>query len=283
MPSEIVIQVMNGISLASILVIISVGLAIIFGMMGVINLAHGELFMLGAYVIVITQPLFQTFWVGLVLAPIFVGLVGMGIEVTIVRRLYTRPLETLLATWGISIILRQVVRLIIGPQFKSVLPPFSGPVNILGADYSGYRVFIIGVAVAVMAGVAFWLFRTRFGMQCRSVIANREMSAALGINTAAADRFVFSLGAALAGLAGAIMAPLVTINPEMGTSYLAQSFLTVVVGGMGSLWGVVGGGAIIGGGQVLVQSWASQTIALVVILFLAILVIRIKPEGLFGR
>ncbi|MGQ9674508.1 MAG: urea ABC transporter permease subunit UrtB [Chloroflexota bacterium] len=280
---SIVIQLMNSVSLMAILALISVGLAIIFGMMGVINLAHGEFFMLGAYTVVAVQLLVPNFWLGVVLAPIAVGLVGLVMEVSVVKRLYTRPLETLLATWGFSIVLRQVVRIVMGPGFRQMPAPFGGQVSIFGIPYSSYRIFIIGVTVVVMLAVAYWLLRTGFGTQVRAVISNRQMAAAIGINTANADRFVFALGAGLAGLAGAIMAPLVTINPEMGIPFLARSFLVVVVGGLGSLWGVVGGGAIIGGGEGLVSFFTSAVVAQVVVLLLAILVIRIRPEGLIRR
>jgi urea transport system permease protein len=281
--SSIIVQLMNSVSLMAILALISVGLAIIFGMMGVINLAHGEFFMIGAYAVVAVQLIVPNFWVGVIVAPIAVGLVGLAMEVSVVKRLYTRPLETLLATWGFSIVLRQLVRLIMGPQFRNMAAPFTGQVSIFGVPYSSYRVFIIALTAVVMAAVAYWLLRTNFGMQVRAVIANRSMASAIGINTANADRFVFALGAGLAGLAGAIMSPLVTINPEMGISWLARSFLVVVVGGLGSLWGVVGGGAIIGGGEGLVSFFTSSVVAQVVILLLAILVIRIRPEGLVRR
>lgn len=282
--APLIMQSLNGVSLAMILVLISLGLAITFGLMGVINLAHCELFMLGAYTVVaVNQFIIPNFWAGVILAPIVVGLVGLFMEKTIIKRLYQRPLETLLATWGVSIVLRQFVKVVMGVGHKMVIPPMTGVVPLFaGVGYPVYRFFIIGITLLVLVVVFFILLRTGLGLQCRAVIANRQMASALGINTAMCDSFVFTLGAALAGLAGAIMSPLVTVNSEMGLVFLAKVFFVVILGGLGNLMGVIGGGAIIGGAETAISYFSSSVIAQICVFILAIIVIRVRPKGLFG-
>lgn len=277
-------QFLNSLSLSMILVLIALGLAIIFGLMGVINLAHSELFMLGAYTVVAVNQFVNTnFWLGLILAPIVVGLIGYLMEKGIINHLYKRPLDTLLVTWGISIVLRQLVKIVIGPGHKMVLPPITGVVTLLpGVNYPIYRLFIIGVTILILVGVFYAFLKTNLGLQCRAVIANRQMASALGINTYKCDSLVFSIGAGLAGLAGAIMSPLITVNTEMGLAFIAKSFFVVILGGLGNILGVVGGSLVIGFAESALSYWYSSIVAQIVVLFLAIVVIRFKPKGLFG-
>lgn len=282
--APLIIQSLNGLSLSMILVLISLGLAITFGLMGVINLAHGELFMLGAYTVVaVNQYIFPSFWLGIILAPVVVGFIGFSMEKTIIKRLYQRPLETLLATWGVSIVLRQLIRLVMGVGHKMVIPPITGVVRLFGdVNYPLYRLFIVGVTLFVLITVLYILLKTPLGLQCRAVIANRQMASALGINTFRCDSFVFVLGASLAGLAGAIMSPLVTVNPEMGLGFLAKSFFVVILGGLGNLLGVIGGGIVIGSAETAISYFTSSVIAQICVFIIAIIVIRVKPKGLFG-
>lgn len=282
--APLVIQLLNSLSLSMILILIALGLAIIFGLMGVINLAHSELFMLGAYtVVVVNQYIAQNFWLGLALAPIIVGLIGFSLERSIIQHLYKRPLETLLVTWGISIVLRQLVRIVIGPGHRMVIPPIEGVVAILpGINYPVYRLFIIGVTVAILIIVFILFLKTKLGLQCRAVIENRQMASALGINTYMCDSLVFTLGAGLAGFAGAVMSPLVTVNPEMGMAYIAKSFFVVILGGLGNLMGVIGGGLVIGFTESIISYLHSSIVAHICVLLLAIVIIRLRPKGLFG-
>ncbi|MFN8454484.1 MAG: hypothetical protein U0401_07390 [Anaerolineae bacterium] len=237
----------NGISLASVLILISLGLAIIFGLRGVINLAHGEFFMLGAYTVWLTEHLgLPPFWIGFVLAPVVTGLVGWGIERSFIRFLYHRPLETLLGTWGVSIVLRELIRIVIGPEHRYATQPIVGQWQILGFSYPLYRIAIIVFTTLVVGLVAYLFMRTDFGLWVKATIRDRAMAEAVGINTAWVDQLVFVLGAALAGLAGAVMSPVIAINPNMGLDYFARTFLVVIMGGIGQLLGVVGGGALIG-------------------------------------
>ena len=282
--SHVLVQVLNGISLSMILVLISLSLAIIFGLMGIINLAHGEMFMVGAYTVVaVNEFIVQNFWLGLLAAPIVVGALGLLMERSLIKLLYKRPLETLLATWGVSIALRQIVKLTMGSGHKMVMSPITGSVQLLpGVEYSSYRLIIMGITVVLLAGIYLFLFKTNIGLQCRTVISNRSMASALGINTDFCDSFIFALGAAVAGVAGAMMSALITVNPEMGLSFLSRSFFVVILGGLGNLFGVVGGAGIIGGTETFFSYFISPVTAQVIVLLLAIVVIRLKPKGLFG-
>lgn len=281
--NAVVIQALNGLSIGAILVLVALGLAIIFGLMGVINLAHGEFFMLGAYTVVGVYALVPNFWVGLAVAPLAVGTLGLLVETTLIRRLYNRPLDTLLATWGLSIVFRQLVRLIMGPGHFNIANPIIGNVSFLGINYPIFRLFIIGVTVLVVALMAWFWLRTDLGLQCRAVITNRRMASAVGIDQRRISRLVFAAGAAAAGLAGAIMSPYVTINPEMGLDFLARSFLVVTLGGIGTLFGVLGGGVVIGGLEGLVSYHTPPVVAQITVLLLAVIMLRFRPRGLFGR
>ncbi len=280
----VIITLLNGVSLAAVLVLISLGLAVIFGLRGVINLAHGEFFMLGAYTVWATENAgLPRFWIGLVLAPLVVALIGWIIERSFIRFLYQRPLETLLGTWGLSIVFRELIRIIVGPEHRFVTQPITGQFTALGVSYPLYRIAII-VFTAVVVSLVLYLFaRTGFGLRVQATIRDREMAEVIGINTSRVDQAVFALGAGLAGLAGAVMSPVIAINPNMGLDYFSMTFLVVIIGGIGSLVGVLGGGTLIGVAQASFAAFMKPVIAQVIVLVLAILVIRLRPQGLFGR
>lgn len=274
-------QLLNTVSYSMILILVALGLSVIFGLMGVINMAHGELFMLGAYAVVLTQRNGGPVWLGILLAPVFVGVVGLLIE-RIVRGFYTRPLITLPVTWGLSIIIRQLVKLFVGVGNQTLSNPYSGTVNILGIAYPSYRVGILMVTMVVFV-LLFVLFqRTTFGLKCRAIIQNREMASSVGINVIRVDQWTFALGAALAGFAGAIMAPLVTIQPEMGQGFIAESFLVVILGGVGNLFGTIGGALLVSGTRFLLSYFMRLTLAQIFVFVVAIMVMRLRPKGLFG-
>ena len=223
-----IIQFVNAISYSMILILGAIGLSIIFGLMGVINMAHGELFMLGAYTAVMAQKLGMNLWGGILISPIFVGIVGLALEVSIIRRFYTRPFVTLVATWGISIIFRQLIKMLFGPGHQIIRNPLAGSLDLFGIAYPKYRLLIMLITGIILIFLFVFFHKTPFGLKCRAIIQNRDMSTALGINVGDVDRWTFSIGAALAGMAGAIMTPLITINPEMGLPFLSQSFLVVL-------------------------------------------------------
>lgn len=274
----------DGLSVASILLIAALGLAITFGVMKVINMAHGELIMIGAYTTYMVSTVAELpFFVSIICAFIVSGLVGLLMEVTVIRRLYGRPLETLLATFGISIVLQQVIRIIFGTGGKSVSNPISSSIQLGPVILPYFRLFIIIVAVALVLFTVFIMFKTTFGTQLRTVSQNRQMSECLGINTTRIDMFTFAFGSGLAGIAGAVLAPIKTVSPTMGFEYLIDSFMVVVLGGIGSVSGTVLGSVIIGESNQLLSSVGSETMAKIFVFLLIIIVIRFKPEGLFKR
>lgn len=274
----------NSLSISMTIILISFGLAIIFGLRGIINLAHTEFFMLGAYVVVLADQMgLPVFWAGLVLAPIVVGFIGWVIERSLIRFLYERPIETLLGTWGVSLVLTEAVKLTLGPQQRYTMQPFSGSWSVLGVDYPIYRFFIIFVTLLVIATMVYLFLFTDFGLRVRAVIANREMASAVGINTSLVDQSVFALGAGLAGLAGAVMSPVVAVNPNMGLEYFARTFFAVIVGGVNNIFGVVAGGLIIGSGEGILSAAFRPVVAQILVLVLAIVVVRIRPQGVVGK
>ena len=277
---QIVTVLLDASNYILVLLLVALGLAIIFGLMNVINMAHGELLMLGAYTLLTAQQLGAPFWLGVILAPLAVGLAGLIIEELVIRHIYRRFLDTILATWGVSLVLKQAIILGFGPGSHSVTAPFSTMVAIVGVPYPAYRLFIMAVAVAAVV-VTLWLFfRTRFGLAARGVIANRDMAACLGINTRRLDRLTFAYGAALAGLAGAVMAPLISVDPQMGLGFLVPAFLAILVGGLGTLAGPVAGAAAVGATDNLTATLYSPVWAQLVVFVMAIVVIRLFPRGL---
>ena len=265
-----------------VIVLVAMGLVIIFGLMNVINMAHGELFLLGAYTLVTVERAGGGFWIGLALAPIVVGIAGLVIEELVIRHVYHRFIDTILATWGLSIAIKQAVVVVFGPASHTVAMPLPFAVEIMGLDYPVYRLFIMAVSLAVIFGT-FWLFfRTRYGLTARGVIANRAMAASLGINTRRLDRATFAFGAALAGLAGAVMAPLMSVDPQMGLGFLVPAFLSILVGGAGHLAGTLVGATVIGGTDTLAANIWSPVVAQIIVFSMAIVVIRLFPRGIVG-
>lgn len=279
---DVIIQVLNGLNFTLVLILVAMGLMIIFGLMNVINMAHGEFFLLGAYTVVMTDKIGLGFWPGLILAPIVVGSLGMVIEFLCIRHLYQRFLDTILATWGISIAIKQLVIIIFGPAGLMIKPPLPQTVSLLGLEYPAYRLFIMAMSVVVIV-VTFYVFlKTDLGLGARAVIANKNMAASLGINTRRMYRTTFTFGSAIAGLAGAVMAPLMSCDPQMGLGFFVPAFLSILVGGAGTLGGVLVGGAIVGGGDSLISTLFTPVSAQIVIFIIAIILIRIRPQGLLG-
>ena len=279
---DILIPLIDASSYILVLVLIALGLMIVFGMMGVINMAHGELFMIGAYVMVLAQSHGIPFWIGVLIAPIVVGALGFLIEFLLIRHIYHRPLDTILATWGLSIALKQAIVLLFGPESQSVVAPISSSISFGDFSYPVYRLVIMALSAAII-GSTFWLFlKTDFGLMARAVIARPETASTLGINTRKMYRWSFIIGTALAGLAGALIAPTISVDPQMGLGYLIPGFLSILVGGAGPLAGVLVGGGAVGGTNSLLTVWISPVAAQIAVFILAILVIRLRPEGILG-
>jgi urea transport system permease protein len=277
-----VILGLDALSFMLALLLVALGLIIIFGLMNVINMAHGEFFLLGAYTVVLVQSLGGGFWPALLAAPLVLALIGLVLEELVIRHVYHRFIDTILATWGLSLALKQAVIVLFGPTAQQVQNPFPSQVVILGAVYPAYRLFIMAVAIIVAAGAFFLFYRTRIGLAARGVIANRTMAASLGIDTRRMDRATFASGAALAGFAGAVMAPLMSVDPQMGVGFLVPAFLSILVGGAGSLPGALLGTSVIAGSSTVVASLWTQVVAQIAVFSLAILIIRVFPQGLMG-
>lgn len=290
---EFVTTLFNGLSLGSIILLTSLGLAITFGLMRVINMAHGEFVMIGAYMTYVTQEIFAAFLptgvqdlyyiVALPLAFAATFLLGAVLERVVVSRLYGREIDSLLATWGISLILQQAARSIFGAQGVNVNAPafLSGGLTIGGCTFSYNRLFILGLVLVCMAGVGVLMYRTAFGRQVRAVMQNRPMAQCMGINSRRVDCLTFSLGSGLAGLAGCSIALLGSIDATVGQSYIVNSFMAVVLGGVGRLLGTVVGSTAIGAASIFAENYTSATIAKAIVLLLVIVFLQKRPQGLF--
>jgi urea transport system permease protein len=287
-------QIFTGISLGSILLLAALGLAITYGLMGVINMAHGELIMVGAYGTYLVQNLFRAHAPGLfdwyllaaVPAAFFASaLVGMVLERSVIRFLYRRPLETLLATWGISLILIQTVRTLFGAQNVQVENPvwMSGGVEILANVVLPWnRVIIVAFALAVLLLVWFLLARTRLGLFVRAVTQNRGMASCVGVPTARVDTLAFGLGSGIAGLAGCALSQIGNVGPDLGQTYIVDSFMVVVLGGVGQLAGTVYAALGLGMANKFLEGWSGAVLAKIAILAFIIIFIQKRPQGLFA-
>jgi urea transport system permease protein len=286
-------NVVYGLSLGSVLLLAAIGLAITFGVMGVINMAHGEMVMIGAYTTFVVQEWIRfnnpelfawSLAIAVPLAFLVAGSVGVAIERGVIRFLYGRPLETLLATWGISLILQQTVRTIFGPTNREVGSPswMSGSLEIgqLSITYNRLYIFIFSLTVFVL--LLFVLRFTRFGLEMRAVTQNRPMAASMGIRTSRVDALTFGLGSGIAGVGGVALAQIDNVSPNLGQGYIIDSFLVVVFGGVGSLFGTLVGAMTLGIANKLLEPWAGAVLGKIVLLVLIILFIQKRPRGLFA-
>jgi urea transport system permease protein len=280
-----------GLSLGSVLVLIAIGLAITFGVMGVINMAHGELMMLGAYTTWVVQQVMPGYigisiLVAIPAAFVVAGLTGVLLERTVIRFLYGRPLETLLATFGVSLILQQTVRSIFTALNRSVVTPqwMSGSLRLNDAlEITWNRLYIVVFTLIVFTLVQLVLKRTRLGLDIRAVSQNRAMAKAMGIKTEWVDAMTFGLGSGIAGVAGVALSQLTNVGPDLGQSYIIDSFMVVVFGGVGNLWGSLIGGTSMGVVNQLLEPWAGAVLAKIFVLVALILFIQARPRGLFPQ
>ncbi|MEO8299995.1 MAG: urea ABC transporter permease subunit UrtB [Burkholderiales bacterium] len=284
----------TGVSLGSILLLVALGLAITYGLMGVINMAHGELMMIGAYATYVVQNVFRQYlpgafdWYVLAAIPasfLAAALVGAVLERAVIRWLYGRPLETLLATWGISLMLMQGVRSLFGAQNVQVENPgwLSGGVAVLGNLTLPFnRIAIIAFAALVLVGVALLIARTRLGLFVRGVTQNRRMASCTGVNTAKVDTYAFSLGAGIAGLAGCALSQVGNVGPDLGQSYIVDAFMVVVTGGVGQLAGTVYAALGLGIINKILEGWSGAVLAKIMVLVLIVGFIQKRPQGLFA-
>lgn len=288
-------QLFNGISVSSILLLAALGLAITFGLMGVINMAHGEFIMIGAYTAYVVQNLFQRYLPAGVfdlycVAAIFLSFaaaaaMGFLLERLVIRRLYGRAADSLLVTWGVSLILQQAARSIFGSPNVGVRAPSFLEKNLkisgmLSLPYK--RLFILAIALICLGGVYWLMFKTRQGRNIRAVMQNRSMAASLGVNTDRIDSMTFAIGSGLAGLAGCALTWIGAIGPTLGTNYIVDTFMTVVVGGAGSLVGSVLGAGFIGIGGTAFEFLTTASIGKVLIFLCVIILLQFRPKGIFA-
>jgi urea transport system permease protein len=282
-----------GLSLGSVLLLAAIGLAITFGVMGVINMAHGEMVMLGAYTTFVVQEVIRAYnpalfdyslAIAIPLAFLFAGFIGILIERGIIRFLYGRPLETLLATWGLSLIIQQAVRTAFGPTNKDVGNPswMSGSFDLGHITITYNRLWIIVFTLLIFVGLLGLLRFTRFGLEMRAVTQNRAMAASMGIRTSRIDALTFGLGSGIAGLAGVALSQIDNVSPNLGQGYIIDSFMVVVFGGVGNLWGTLVGAFTLGIANKFLEPYAGAVLAKIAILVLIILFIQKRPRGLFA-
>ena len=276
-------QVFNGASAVALLALVSLGLFIVFGMMKVINMAHGEFYMLGAYAMWWLLERGVNFWLNLILAAAAVGLFGVVVERTIVQRLYARgDLSTLLATFGLGILLQRGVAIAFGDRPQFVTSPLAGGPVVLGNTYPAYQIVATLLATATVAATVILLRRTDFGLRARATMLNPAMAAALGIDTVQMNAVSFALGSALAGFAGALAAPFVSVVPTMGLDWVIRAFLVVIVAGAGSVLAALGGSAIVGGWEAGFTAVYDATYAQITVLVIVWLLVLLRPRGLFA-
>lgn len=265
------------------LALISLGLAIIFGMMRVINLAHGEFLMLGGYTVVVATNNGVNIWVAmLILAPLVVGLIGVVVERLLIRWLYGRMVDTLLATWGLSLVFIGLVTTIFGPSTDAGESQPIGAIQIGEYSTSGYELFLIAVTIVLFLAVWAVLRFTKLGLVARGTMQNAEMASALGVSTSRIYMITFGLGAAVSGLAGGLLAPITGILPTIGTFYIAKAFITVISGGMVILAGTTSASILLGGIDGIVSYLTGPTIGQVALLLTAIVLLRLMPRGITG-
>ena len=278
--------VLNGLNIlyeVTGLVFAALGLAIIIGLLRVMNMAHGEFISLGAFTAVSCQMAGWPYWVSIPATLAVCTGVGFLIERLLIRKLYNRPFDTLVATWGLGILLRKLLELGFGKGYQSLDLPIQGSVSVWGTDYPAYRLLLMGVIVILTVGLMVWFHRSPAASRIKAMIGNPELAEAVGINTQRLSCVTFISGVCCAGLAGALLAPLYSVYPAMGLDFLLSSFFILVIGGVGSLWGLFAGAGIIGGLQSGVAVMADQMAGYFTVLIVAIVFLWRNPDGIFRR
>jgi branched-chain amino acid transport system permease protein len=273
----------NILSLSSILILVVLGLAVIVSMMGIFNFAHGELVLLGAYTVYLFGRADLPLWLGMVAAPITVGVVGLLLERLVIRRFYAAPIVGLLGTYAIALAVREAVRGLIAGRYLAIDMPIIGSFTIGGVSLSRWRLAIIIVTAAVMVASYLLLNRTRFGLQARAALENPSLARASGISTNFIYAATFMFGAALAGLAGGLMVPLFSLYADLGMTFLIKSFLAVMLGGIGSFEGPIVGAGLIGAGSAALPWVIRPVFADVLVFLIAIAIVKLKPAGLISK
>ena len=280
MESALVAPALNVLFGIASLAMLALGLAVVLGLLGVLNLAHGELVMIGAYCAYVAQTNGWPYLAAVPLAVVVCGVLGWGVERWLVRPLYQRPFDTLVVTWGLSLLLRKCAEAMFGLGYRSVNEPLGGTADVLGATYPRYRLLLIAISVVVLAGLGLWYGASRTGTRIRAMVGNPELAGALGIPVKRYASATFVIGTCLAGLAGVLIAPLVPVQPFMGLDHILMSFFVLIVGGLGSVGGLLTGSAVIGGANSIVSALSDSTGGYFCVLTLAIVFLWLRPRGI---
>jgi len=279
----LVAQALNALYGIASLAILALGLAVVLGLLGVLNLAHGELVMIGAYCAYVVQAQGWPYLYAVPLALVVCGILGYGVERWLVRPLYQRPFDTLVVTWGLSLLLRKCAEAMFGLGYKSLTEPIGGTVEVLGATYPRYRLMLIVVSVLVLGALVLWYGQSRTGTRIKAMAGNPELARALGIPVRRYASATFVVGTCLAGLAGVMIAPLAPVQPFMGLDHILMSFFVLVVGGLGSVGGLLTGSTVIGGSNSIVSALSDSTGGYFSVLALAIVFLWLRPRGIHAR
>ncbi len=279
----IVTQAINVLYAVSTLAVLTLGLAVIFGLLGVLNIAHGEFVMIGAYCAYVTQSNGWPYLAAIPLTIAVCGLVGATVEWTMIRPLYRRPFDTLVVTWGLSLLLRKIAEAIFGLGFRSLTIPLPGTVHFFGTEYPIYRLVLIATSLAVVGALVIWYGRSRTGSRIRAMVSNPELAQALGISVRWLAAGTFIVGTCLAGLGGVMIAPLVPVQPFMGLDYVLRAFFVLIVGGLGSVTGLLSGAGVIGGFDSVISAVTNAANGYFAVLVLAILFLWLRPRGIIAR
>jgi branched-chain amino acid transport system permease protein/urea transport system permease protein len=283
MEPVLVAQALNALFAIVVLALLSLGLAVLFGLLGVLNLAHGELVMIGAYCAYVVQVNGLPFVAAVPLAVAVCGALGYAVERWLVRPLYSRPFDTLVLTWGVSLLLRKTAEAAFGLGYKSLAEPLGGTVDVFGATYPRYRLVLLALGVVVLGGLAAWYGRSRTGTRIQAMVDNPELAAAMGMPVSRYACATFVTGTCLAGIAGVLVAPLVPVQPFMGLDHVLMSFFVLVVGGLGSMGGLLTGAGLVGGINSVVSAASDSTGGYFCVLALAILFLWLRPRGIHAR
>ena len=267
----------NVVVLAAVFILVAVGLHFTFGMLNVVNLVHGEFILIGAYTALEIERTTGNVLLGMALAPVVAAALGVLMERGVLRFLYDRPFDSLLATFGLAVIIRQVVQLIFSPNPQTVRDPIGGSIVVAGFNIPWWRLVIVIVTGMVVFGVSQFFLRTGFGLHARATVVNPALAETTGISTGFVRACLFAIGSAIAGLAGAMLAPISTLNPQFGLLFLVNSFLVVIIGGKGSLRGLVLAGIVLGGSLAVLQFVTTTVFAQIIILAIAIVGVRVRP------
>ena len=274
--------VIQGTLITFVYALAALGLAVVFGLIGVINMAHGAMITLGAYFTWAGLSAGLPFALAVLVAVAGVGLVGLIVEHALIRHFYDKPFETLLLTWGLFLILTELIKIAFGSDIRTIPTPLPSAIAFLGFHIPEYEALVALLSAVLLAVIGLVFYKTSYGIKIRALTQNREVAGLLGLNVAATYKIVFVAGAMLAGLAGALMSPILSIDPTIGNIYLVRSFFVVIVGGIGQLLGgTLAGSFLIGGSQTIFGAFSSQVIAQTIVFALAIVVLRFRPTGVF--